>query len=296
MKKMYIGLFLLLVVALLTSGCYYKREVSSSEVGLRMDDGVKVSAVVGPGRYTDMGYYADLKRMDVSAKTLSWEDPDLVTMDKQPIGLQVGITYARSRDADKAKLMWELYNGEAGNDELLAAQVLNRIPRVAKAITTKFTLDQMLGIGAGGDDAGRMLVQSEIYDELEKELAELNVDLLDVGINNISPSSTYMGLLEDKANAQVQVEVSQQRTKQLQEQLAQERAQTDIEVEQARRKNLVAQEEAKILTTNERWFELQKLDRMANIFGERDKVWFITPGTDLTLLLGSNGSMVTPGQ
>ena len=282
MSKKFARFAVLAVAVLALSGCYFNKQVESNEVGLRMDDGVSITAVVGPGRYTHMGFYAQMEIVDAAAKTITWEDPDLVTRDKQPIGFQVGVTYARRRDAESAKDMWELYNGEARDDEALIRQVWNRVPRVAKAITTRYTLDEMLGIGDGG---GREVVQAAFFDLLAEELDEIHVDLLDVGINNISPDPEYMDLLKEKANAGVAVEVAKEKTRQLKEQLNQEKAQTEINLEQARRENLVAQERAKVFTGNERWYKLQYLKELGNVFGENDKVWFLPPGTDLTLLL-----------
>jgi len=292
MKKGYIILLALLIVAMLASGCTWKKQVEANEVGLVMRDGVSIDEVVGAGRYTEWGWYAAVKVVDVSAKTLSWEDPDLVTNDKQPIGLSVGVTYARDSKADSIKMMWKDYRSEASDDVALENQVRNRIPRVAKAVTTQFTLDEMLGIGEGGESVGRVAVQNAMFELLSAELSEIGCDLLDVGINNIAPSQDYMGLLEDKANAQVQVEVSRQKTLQLQEQIRQEKAQTEIDLEVARRQRLVAEEAAKVYTGNERWYNLQYLERLRDIFGDKDKVWFIDPDADLTLLF--TGENVVP--
>lgn len=287
--------FSLLVVVLVVSlsGCYWMREVETSEVGLRMQDGVTIDSVVSSGRYSSklLQFYANMENIDVSAKTLEWSDPDLVTKDKQPIGLQVGVTYARMRDTESITNMWNLYRGEAQNDELLKQQVLNRIPRIAKAVTAEYTLDQMLGVSEE-EGFGREVVTQALFELLETELKEVYIQLLDVGINNISPSEEFLKLLEAKANAQVAVEVARSETAKLQEQLKQEQAQTNIELEKARRNNLVNEELAKVYEQNPQYYELERLRLFKDVVGPNDKFWFIPEGSDITLFLGDTPTVI----
>lgn len=291
--KRVLFILIVMVMASTLSGCYWKREVQTSQVGLEMNDGVTVSDFKGSGRYTDMGFYADLVLIDVSAKTTAWSDPDLVTKDKQPIGLSLGITYARARDAESIERMWDLYRGEAQDNERLEQQVLNRIPRIAKEITTKYTLDEMLGVAAS--DVVRSTVSNDLFDILKKELEEVYITLLDVGINNIAPSDQYMALLEKKANAQVAVEVARSKTLELREQLEQEKAQTEIELEKARRDNAVNEELSRVYEQSPQFFELERLRLLQGVVGENDKIYFIPEGTDLSLILGGSGFYVDSG-
>ncbi len=279
----------LCIGVLLLTGCFWNAQIQTSQVGLIMSDGVKVDSVVGAGRYTQMGWFADIARVDVSSKTLEWEDPDLVTKDKQPISLKVGVTYRRDSQSKSVLQMWDTYRAEATNDEALQRQVLNRVPRTAKAVTTKFTLDEMLGIAETG---GREFVQQELFDLLAPELTEVGVVLLDVGINDIGVDPEFLNLLKAKAQAQVKSEVAQETTKQLAEQLIQERAQTEIDLELARRENAVNEELAQVFADSPEYMELERLRLLANVIGRNDKIYFVPPGVDISLFLGSNGSVV----
>lgn len=156
-KKLNI-LFLLLITSFLFTGCYYRATIESNQLGLLKPDGLNVTQVVGPGRHPgDNGWYADYDVIDNSVITWIWEDKDLVTKDKQPIGLQLAISVKRNHEPSKLIMMYNVYKSEALDNEALKALVNNRIPRAAKAITAKYTLDQMLGIGttvAISDTAG----------------------------------------------------------------------------------------------------------------------------------------------
>lgn len=276
---------IMVFVLFAATGCFFKAEVQTSQVGLIMTDGVKVSETVGAGRYTKMTWYADIARIDVSAKTIEWEDPDLVTRDKQPISLKVGITYKRNPDSKEILGMWDTYRNEAISDEALQQQVLNRIPRTAKAVTTKFKLDEMLGISESG---GREAVQQALFDLLEPELQEVGIILLDVGINDIGVDPDFLNLLKAKAQAQVKSEVAQETTKQLGEQLLQEKAQTEIDIEIAQRENAVNEELSQVYAKSEQYFELERLRLLADVIGGNDKIYFVPGGVDLTLFLGGN--------
>lgn len=277
--------FLVLILCAVTlSGCYWQAEISESEVGLQMSNGISVDTVVYTGRYTDNGWYADLKEIDTSAKTITWNDPDLVTKDKQVIGVDAGVTYRRTRDKEKVKTLWNTYPNEATSDESLAAQVNNRMARSIKEVTSQFSLDEMLG--TAGTDVGRDDLTKKAFDLLSKKLDEVGIELLDLGINNISPSASYRASLEAKTSAQVAVEVSQKETVALQEKLKQEQAQTQIALEQAKRENDVAAIKAQVIEQSPEAFEIEKIKAMATMLGSHDKIYFVPQGSDISIFLG----------
>lgn len=290
-KMLVVALMLVLAVAL--SGCSWNKPVEEHEIGLKLKGGTEIVAVLPAGRHSAMGWFDEIKTVSVSALTVQWQDPDLVTWDKQQIGFSVQATFARDRNADEIKKMWQDYNAETVSDEALMAQVLGRIPRVAKAVTTQFTLDQMLGIdeeGVVNEQLGREIVTQKIEDYLARELAEIHCVLLDVGINNIAPDQNYMALLARKATAQVSVEVAREEKELADVQVLTEKAQTEVELEKARRARLVAQENAKVFETNPGWLRLQIWEAAKEVFAG-DNVWFIDPNTDLTLLFTGEGDM-----
>lgn len=275
----------MVIFAFALSGCYRNQEITESEVGLAMNDGITISSVKYTGRYTDGSYWASMTEIDTSAKTLQWADPDLITSDKQIIGVDVGVTYRRTRDAAAVVKLFSDYPTEAQDDVALASQVNNRMARTIKNLTGDYTLDELLGT-AVGSDKDRTTAQNDAYDALKIELAEFGVELIDLGINNINPSESYRTSLDIKAKAIVDVEVSQKQTLFLQEQLKQEKAQTAIALEKADRDNQVALINATLLTQSPEAFQLEKIKAMAAMFNDQDKIYFIQPGTDLTLLMG----------
>lgn len=298
-----IGLiFVLTLVCSLFAGCYVNNGVQANEVGLVMGNGVSVDEVVGSGRYTSLRIFSRLKKMDVSAKTLIWVDPDMWTADKQPVSFKVSVAYARKRDKESVMNMWEMYNAEAKNDETLSLLVQSRIPRVAKQVTTQMTLNEMLGIDeiknnetSNKENEGREILQQKMFELLKPELEEFGVDLLDVGVNDIGVDEEYANKLKEKAVSKVASELAEQKTKQLNEQIKQEQAQTNVDLEIARRKNLVSEEENKIYQLNSQAFELERLRLLQGVVGDNDKIYFVPQGTDINVILsGSAGTTTVP--
>lgn len=284
---------LLFVTSLfLLTGCYFA-DVESSQIGIETERG-RIVTIKQPGGHQSVSPFAELHVIDVSAKTLEWDDPDLVTRDKQPIGVSVAVTFARKRDEESIRLMWNQYGGEATDDNLLLQQVNNRLPSVVKTVTARYTLDQLLGTDEGST-TGRGVVTTDLFTLLEPELSEFGVQLLDIRVSNFTPDQTYLDLLREKAQVGLEQEIAQQRTLQLQEQLNQERAQTEIELEKARRENQVNQELSAVYDTSDRYYELERLRLLQNVIGDSDKLYFIPEGADLTLILsGQTGTPIVP--
>ena len=268
----------LVLLSILLSGCYNKT-IDSSSSGVKTSSG-KVEEIVSAGWYFNMNPMAGMNVIDHSAKTFSWYDPDLVTQDKQPIGISMSITVQRSTKNEDVKEMWNTYRSESTSDSALEQQVLGRVPGVAKAITTKYTLDEMLGVVEGVETSGRQRVTEDVNVMLTAELAEIYVKVLDVRITNIEVDPAYLDLLKQKAQAAVSQELSRETTSLRQQELLQEEAVTQIELEKARRDRLVEEERANVYKNSPELLELEKMRIWAQAMGQ-GSVYFIPSDANL---------------
>jgi regulator of protease activity HflC (stomatin/prohibitin superfamily) len=300
------------LVMMVNTGCYFFRAVSAHQYAILSKDGVSITEIVSEGRYTDNSFRADIHIIDAQGKTLTWRDNELLTSDRQTIGFEVSVTYAR--DINYAELMWVQYNAAAKKDDVLAELVVSRIPRVVKAVTSALTLDEMLE---------RTNLQAQLRDMLEKEFALIGLKLLDVGVNNIRPTDSYLALLEQRATlaaeadleqrrttlelerldrertlAQQQREnemaMAQQRTLLAAEQLLLERAQTDINLELARRENLVALEEAKVFAASPEALQIRLAEIYAGALRGTNTVYI--PTDTILNIFDSGVSVAVPGR
>lgn len=281
---------LFLVLIFVCTACFFRKEVQTSEVGLELTDGVSVSQVHEAGRYSSTSWYAELVVIDVSNKTVEWLDPALVTSDKQPISLKLRLIYSRCREESKIRGMFNNFRLEAFDDASLTTLVYTQVPSVAKTVTTKFTLDQMLGISEGDEALDRQAVEAELFRLLEPELSNLYVCLLQVTIADIDPGEEYLASLTEKAQALIQREVAVAETETLRQKLEQEKAQTNIDLERARRENLVNEELAKAYELSPELVDIRKLELLGQVLDENDLVIYVPEGSDISNVLLGNGT------
>lgn len=283
----------LMMVSLVFSlyGCYFNKTVESSEVGVKMDDGVKINEVVGAGRYTNLGWYADMKTIDTSAKQVSLVIEDVSTSDKQTVSIEILAEVARMSDEESVRVIWEKYNAVAKKDEQLMKLVQDLLRSPVNKVSTTMTVDEMLGVDENSDKT-RATMEQDIADLLRPVLKERGIALNTLNVMNVGVDPQYQAKLQEKSTAAIEIELAEQKAKQLEKQLEQEKAQTEIDLEKARRANLVAEEEAKVYEESTEAYELKRLELMKDMLDESDKIYFIPEGADITLFLGSEGGLV----
>lgn len=289
----------LVIPSLLGGGCYCWPSVKENQAGVVLNDGVSISKVLPPGRYgANWRYWADFQTVDCQAKIIEWEDPSLVTRDKQPISFRVAATVRRDCTENGIRNMYRNYNSAARNDDAMALIVTSRMPDAAKAITTRFTLDQMLGttdITTGTTtvvgEYARVILGNTFHESLQEQLRNENDDtsivVEAVNINDIGPSQRYLSALDEKSDQQIQTEIAKEKTERLKEEVKQEVEQTNKDLEIARRQNLINEELSKAYELSDRYYELERLKALADVIGGSDKIYFVPEGTDLTLFLGN---------
>jgi len=295
MKKKILIVLLMLVASVMLSSCYFFKGIRGSEVGLQLRDGSSLNAVLYEGQYTHLGFFSKMEKVDVSAQTSDWSDPDLVTNSEQPIGLAVSLTYRRMSDIDSIKSAWGTYRRETLNDDALEYQVLSRVPGVAKTVTARYDLAEMLGTAKTTEVAmGREVVTKDLFELLAPELAEVYIELLDVRITNIAVDENYMALLKEKSSAGLQKDVAAVMTLTLQEQFKTAEAQTAIDLEIARRQNLVNEELARVYEVSPEFLKIKMMELRVEAFKNAGGVYFIPSDSELSVITNATGELIVP--
>ena len=109
-----VGVVVIIVVILLlifsSQFFYFFEQVEEQEVGVQLEGG-RIKEIVGPGVYSDAGLYVKLVRVSSEAILFSVQDDEIITKDKQRIGLVVSGDLFRPdlsrRDVLRAR--WALY-------------------------------------------------------------------------------------------------------------------------------------------------------------------------------------------
>lgn len=290
-KRIALGLILALCCASMCS-CYYNKQVDANEIGIRMNDGVSISEIVGAGRYTKFGWYAKLVSMDVSSKLITLNMEDVSTSDKQTVGVEVLAEVARKSDEASVRNLWKNYNAVARNDDQLVMLVQELLRSPVNKVSTQMTVDEMLGVAESPKT--RATMENDISALLSPLLESRGIKLITFQVKNISVDPQYQAKLQEKSTAAIEIELAEQKAKQLEKQLEQEKAQTDIDLEKARRANLVAEEQAKVYEESKEAYELKRLELLKGMLGDSDKVYFIPEGADITLFIGNEAGGTVP--
>lgn len=294
-------IFVVVLCMIFLSSCYLNDEVKTNQIGVQLD-GNAIRNVVGPGIYSEVFcFFCDLQQLDVDTQTFSVEDPEVLTSDNQIVGLKVTIQARRKSDNESVKNFFTNWAGLKDNKNLITTITATAREGMKNGVRG-FTLPQLL------DD--RNGLANSIQKFLEQDAAKYSTEIVNVTIENIALNSDYAKTLNEKAQVKVETEKAlqeqdlikqqgankilqaQTNTKALEEQLNQEKAQTNVQVEIASREGKVIEAKNKIYETNAQAYELAKLDKLSTIFGDKQVYWFVQPGTDLTTIF--NGTNLTP--
>jgi len=301
MKRMPV-LFVVLLIAVLGTGCYVNEPVATNEVAARRDGGAIVGCV-GPGVYTDLGFFTDLASVSSNALTVVIGDKEVATKDTQLVGIDITVQFKRKTDCDSIKNLLTNWALLAHDDTRLQDTVSNITAQGIKVAVRNFTLEELL------DD--RDSLAQQIRKDLVNETGKFSVDVLSVGVKNVSLDPAYSKILNEKAllTAQIDAEkrrqdlIRQQAANQqleqdqkvlvLQKQLLAEKARTDVDLEVATRDSKVSATKYQVFAQNPSALELERLRLLKDVLGDKSVIYLVPQNASLNLILG-NLSGATP--
>ena len=116
----FIGIILLLFLVIGRNFFYILEPVEEQEVGVQIRNS-RIVDVVSPGVYTDVGINVRLERVSTQAIPFTVTDEEIITADKQRIGLVVSGDIFRPTDRDSIRQNWSRWRG-IYTDDLLATE------------------------------------------------------------------------------------------------------------------------------------------------------------------------------
>ena len=98
---------------------YFFERVQEEEVGIQFQGG-RIQEIVGPGVYNDFGLYVELRRISTRAVPFTVTDEEIITKDKQRIGLAVSGDFVRPDESrsDELRILWARYRDIYLSDDL----------------------------------------------------------------------------------------------------------------------------------------------------------------------------------
>ncbi len=226
---------------------YVLRRVDAQEVGVQLNaNGVK--RIVGPGVYNDFGLYVSLVNISVQAIPFEVTDPEIITKDKQRLGITVSGNIFRPGIAEKDLLLekWAMYRNTFTDDRVAIASVTRFAQQAMKVCVGDRTFEQST-IGTTRDD-----LRECIDSELDASASEIGLTVRDVMVPEI--------LLSAEAQAGLDAIVQ---SRLLTEKAAQDKLKAEAEAaaEQARVEGEIRVEQAKLQETTRQQVTLAELER-----------------------------------
>ena len=142
---------------------YIFQTVEEQEVGVKFRGG-RITEVVGPGVYSDFGLFVRLERVSTQAVTFQVSDEELITKDKQRIGLVVSGDVFRPglNNRDLLRTGWAQYRDLYLNDDLVRGRVQDLAQQSMKVCIGDRTFDDNV-VGTARDEL-RACIDAELND------------------------------------------------------------------------------------------------------------------------------------
>jgi hypothetical protein len=256
-----IVVFLAIALGVLSSHFYVLARVDPQEVGVRFRGG-RIHEIVGPGVYSDFALYADIKRVSSEAVSFSVTDPEVVTLDRQRIGLVVSGDVFRPNvgRADLLRELWPEYRGLYLSDEALRNRVTDLALQAMKSCVGDRTFNNNV-IGSARDE-----LRVCINDELDGLARNLGLITKNVAVPNVILSEEVQASLDSITQSRLDTELAAQDAIKAKQQAAADQAREEGAVrvtlarqqEEVRQKTTLAELEKKRLEAQRSVIEAEK--------------------------------------
>lgn len=257
-RSIIIGIIALVVLAILftfSSQFFYAFErVDETQVGVQFVSG-RIKGIVGPGVYSDFGLFVEMRHVSSQAVPFAVGDEELITQDKQRIGLVVtGDIFRPGLDqAERIRSLWPEYNQLYLYDEAARSRIEDRAKQAMKVCVGNRRFDDAV-IGTARDE-----LRGCIDDELNKLAANFGLVVDNVAIPEVMLSEEVQRSLDEIVRSRLQTE------KAAQDRL---RAEAEAAAEQARQEGEIRVEQSRIQEVARQQMTLAELEQ-ATIIAQR---------------------------
>lgn len=254
---------------------YFFKKVDAQEVGIQFTSG-RIKGIVGPGVYSDFGLYVSLVRISSQAIPFSVSDAEIITRDKQRMGVVVSGDIFRPGEMEKDILRanWAMYRGLYTDDVVLVARVQDFAKQAMKVCIGGRTFDDNT-IGSARDD-----LRSCIDDELNEMADSVGLIVRNVVVPEIILSPEVQAGLDAIVQSRLETEKAAQDELRALAQAAAEQARVEgeIRVEQSRIQETTRQQITLAVLERERVaaqlsiIEAQRANTLAELETDRQRI------------------------
>src|SRR5687768_6235724 len=243
------------LLAILIRPFWYFEVINNDEVGIGIEAG-QIQGVKQPGIAYDLGLFVELIKIKTSAVPITVDDPELITSDKQRIGLEVTADVFRPHEKDLVTSNYARYRGIYTDDNSLQQRMTAFTLQAMKVCVGDKKFDEAV-IGSGRD-----ALRACIDDELSGLAEPLGLEVRNVAVPQVTISPEVQAALDAIVQSRLLTEKAKQDVeKAQQESLAQQAVEEGrIRVEQSK-----LQEEARQQVTLQQLKEQQLEAQLAVI-------------------------------
>jgi hypothetical protein len=278
-KHLLIPFFILLVILFLLSTAsrfmYFLRTVEQQEVGVQFQGG-RIVDIVGPGVYSDIGLFVDLKKISTQAISFVVEDDEIITMDKQRIGIVVSGDIFRPDITKKDIILekWDRYRGIYLDDVLTTSRIEEFTKQAMKVCVGDRTFNDSI-IGTSRDD-----LRACIDDELNSLVSPMGVEVKNLVVPDVIISPEVQAALDAIVKSRLLTEKAAQDQLKAKAEAAAEQARQEGQVrveqskiqEQTKQQTLLAQLEQERLLAQKAVIEAERANDLAKLETERQTI------------------------
>jgi len=272
----FITIIVVVIVAVIllvfSSQFYYLfQRVEEQEVGVQFESG-RIVNIVGPGVYSDFGLYVELTKVSSQAIPFTIEDQEIITRDKQRIGLVVSGDIFRPNLSQKDILQerWAEYRNIYLDDALAQDRVQKLAQQAMKVCVGDRNFDDNV-VGTARDEL-RNCIDTEISDLA----TNFGLQIENVVVPNVILSPAVQVALDAIVQSRLETEKAAQDKLRANAQASAEQARQEgeIRVEQSRiqeetkQQTILAQLEQEKILAQKAVIEANKANELAQVEAE----------------------------
>jgi regulator of protease activity HflC (stomatin/prohibitin superfamily) len=256
-----VGIVVVVVLSVGSNFFYLFAQVGAQEVGVQFESG-RITDVVGPGVYSDIGLYVRLQRVSSEAVTFDVSDAEIITADKQRIGLRVtGDAFRPGLSRiDVLQAKWAQYSNIFLNDEAARERVQALAQQSMKVCVGQRTFNDAV-IGTARDE-----LRSCIDEELSKLADNYGLQIENVVVPEVILSPEVQAGLDAIVQSRLATEKAAQDKLKAEAEAEAEQAKQEGEIkvaqarlqEETRQKTILAKLEQERLVAEQAVIEAQK--------------------------------------
>jgi hypothetical protein len=262
---------LLFLLSLSSNFFYFFERVSASEVGVQFVSG-RIKDVVGPGVYSDAGLFVDMERVSIQSVGFSVSDAELITKDKQRIGVVVtGDVFRPGLEGkDKIVQLWGEYSALFLSDEAARVRIEDRARQSMKVCVGDRNFDDNV-IGTGRDE-----LRNCIDDELNELAANYGLRVDNVVVPEVILSPEVQARLDEIVQSRLQTEKAAQDKLKADAEASAEQARQEGEIrvqqsriqEESRQQTILAVLEQEKIVAQRAVIEAERANELARVEAE----------------------------